>query len=275
MNGREGITLGWTPENGFHEMTWQGYNEAQFLYVLALGSPTHPIPEAAYAHWLAEYKWLPFQGEDFVSFGPLFGHQYSACWLDLRGIRDEYMREKRIDYFENSRRATLSQQAYGRLNPAGWRDYSENIWGWTACDGPGSATLLIDGISRRFDGYAARGVSADWTNDDGTIAPTAAAGSLPFAPEICLPALKAIRQRYGGRIYGEFGFRDAFNPTFITQQTPQGWFDTDYLGIDQGPIVLMIENLRSEFVWRILKRNPVIRQGLRRAGFTGGWLEAR
>jgi len=78
-------------------MTWQGYNEALFLYVLALGSPTHPVPESAYAHWLSGYKWLTFQGTEFVSFGPLFGHQYSACWLDFRGIQDSYMREKKVD----------------------------------------------------------------------------------------------------------------------------------------------------------------------------------
>ena len=275
MDGRKGITLGWTPEHGFHEMTWQGYNEALFLYVLALGSPTHPVPESAYAHWLSGYKWLTFQGTEFVSFGPLFGHQYSACWLDFRGIQDSYMREKKVDYFENSRRATYSQQSYGKSNPAHWRDYAENIWGWTACDGPGDGTVVIDGVSRAFQGYAARGVSADWTNDDGTIAPTAAAGSLPFAPEICIPTLKAMRERYGDSVFTDFGFLDAFNPSFRTPRTPNGWFDKDYLGIDQGPIVLMIENLRSESVWNVMKRNPAIIRGFKRAGFTGGWLEGR
>jgi hypothetical protein len=274
MGGRDGITLGWSPEEGFHEMTWQGYNEALFMYILALGSPTHPIPPTAYAHWLSGYKWLPFQEKEFVSFAPLFGHQFSACWLDFRDIRDSYMRVKGIDYFENSRRATYAQQAYGSANSAGWRDYADSIWGWTACDGPGDTTFVIDGIARVFQSYNARGPSADWTNDDGTIAPAAAGGSLPFAPEICAPALKAMRVRYGDQLYTEYGFRDAFNPSFVTPGTPAGWFDKDYLGIDQGPIVLMIENTRSGFVWRIMRRSPCIVQGFRRAGFTGGWLDA-
>ena len=273
MDGREGITLGWSPERGFHDMTWRGYNEAQFMYILALGSPTHPVPSSAYSHWLSGYQWLSYQGKEFISFAPLFGHQYTACWLDMRGIQDRYVREKGIDYFENSRRATYSHQSYGKNNPAQWRDYSERVWGWTACDGPADTTLLIDGTPRTFQTYNARGPSADWTNDDGTLAPTAVAGSLPFAPEICLPALKAMRQIYGDQMYTDYGFRDAFYPSFITAQTPNGWFDKDFIGIDQGPIALMIENLRTGFVWRIAKRCPAIVRGFRRAGFTGGWLD--
>jgi hypothetical protein len=274
MNGTEGITLGWTPEEGFHRMTWRGYNEALFLYIIALGSPTHPVPVAAYAHWLSNYRWYSFQGREFVSFAPLFGHQYSACWIDFRGIRDAYMQQKGIDYFENSRRATYAQREYGKANPGGWRDYTGVIWGWTACDGPGDTTLTVDGMRRKFQGYAARGPSADWTNDDGTLAPTAVAGSLPFAPEICIPALKGMRERYGDRLYSDFGFRDAFNPSFITAPTPEGWYDKEYLGIDQGPIALMIGNLRSGLVWRLMRTNPYIVAGLRRAGFAGGWLDA-
>lgn len=269
------IALGWYPEKGFHPMDWRGYNEAMIMYILALGSPTHPIGSDAWAEWTRTYVWASYGGSEFVSFGPLFGHQFSHCWIDFRGVQDAYMREKGIDYAENSRRATLSQQWYAIRNEAGWRDYSADIWGFTACDGPGYTSLVIDGTLRRFEGYAARGVSVDWTNDDGTITPTAAGGSLPFAPEICLPALMAMKETYGDRVWKRYGFIDAFNPTFVTPSTgPHGWFDVDHLGIDQGPILIMAENLRSEFVWETMKKNPYIVAGLRRAGFSGGWLDA-
>ncbi|MCR4439181.1 MAG: glucoamylase family protein [bacterium] len=273
MADKLGIALGWMPERGFDPHYWTGYNEAMILYILALGSPTHPVPASAWQAWTASYLWAEFYGQEFISFAPLFGHQFSHCWIDFRGIKDDYMRARGIDYVENSRRATLAQRAYAIDNPAGFRDYGPTIWGFSACDGPGDTTLLIDGKERRFIGYGARGPSIDWTNDDGTITPTAVAGSLPFAPEICIPTLKQMRATYGERLWTEFGFRDAFNPTFVTTKTPDGWFDRDYLGIDQGPIVLMTENLRSGLVWEVMKRNPYIVAGLRRAGFSGGWLE--
>jgi len=182
------------------------------------------------------------------------------------------MREKGSDYFENSRRATLSQRAYAIDNPQQFRDYGENIWGFTACDGPADVALTIDGRRRLFHTYSARGVSFDWVNDDGTIAPYAAGASFPFAPEICLPALKMMRQRYGDSLWTPYGFLDAFNPTFRTKTTPMGWFDHDYLGIDQGPLLAMIENHRSGLIWNIMRKNPYIVRGLKRAGFSGGWL---
>lgn len=273
MADKPGIALGWTPEHGFDPNYWKGYNEAMILYILALGSPTHPVPAHTWQTWTASYLWAEFYGQEFISFAPLFGHQFSHCWIDFRGIRDEYMRARGIDYFENSRRATLSQQAYAIHNPAGYRDYGPTVWGFSACDGPGDTTLVVDGVKRSFIGYGARGPSIDWTNDDGTITPTAVAGSLPFAPEICIPTLKTMRAKYQDRLWTAYGFRDAFNPSFITSSTPQGWFGQDYLGIDQGPIVLMTENLRSGLVWRVMRRNPYVVAGLRRAGFSGGWLD--
>jgi hypothetical protein len=183
------------------------------------------------------------------------------------------MRTKGIDYFENSRRATYSQRSYGAENPLGYKGYSEDVWGITPCDGPGDTTFLVDGKKRTFIGYAGRGVSFDWALDDGTIAPTGAGSSVAFAPEVSISCLKAIRMIHGRRIFRKYGFIDAFNPTFVTNATgPEGWYDRDYLGIDQGPIVLMIENLRNGFVWKVMRKNPYIRQGLTRAGFTGGWL---
>src|SRR5690606_14829123 len=167
---------------------------------------------------------------------------------DFRGIQDAYMREKGIDYFKNSRRATLAQREYAIDNPRGFLDYGENIWGWTACDGPANADAVIDGDSVRFHTYLARGVSALYIVDDGTIGPTAAGGSVPFAPEETIAALQGMRERYGDVLYNEYGFRDSFNPTFrLADLEPAtgfvdeelGWFDDDQLGIDQGPILLM------------------------------------
>ena len=274
------ISMGWKPEEGWFNWSYNGYNEAMLLYVLALGSPTHPIEPASWTAFTNTNKWATYYGQTHVPFAPLFGHQYSHVWIDFRGIQDAYMRGKGIDWFENSRRATLSQRSYAIANPNGWRDYSADIWGLTASDGPADTTLTIDGRQRLFFTYRARGAAADEVQDDGTIAPTAAGGSLPFTPEIALPALKAMRAKYGDHLFKQYGFIDAFNPTFRVPGAQRvgtvvpgvGWFDVDYLGIDQGPIVLMAENWRTEMVWKHMKRSPYIRRGLERAGFTGGWL---
>ena len=269
------VSMGWHPETGFIKSDWKGYDEAMILYVLALGSPTHAVGPEVWAAWTRSYEWMAFYDQEHVNFEPLFGHQYSHCWIDFRGIRDQFMRDKGIDYFENSRRATYANRAYCMANPNKWQDYSSTIWGLTACDGP--KDTAVNG--RQFFSYRARGASAQRIVDDGTIAPTAAGGSLAFAPEICLPALRAMKARYGAQLYGPQGFRDAFNPTyryrssFAVGSTENGWFDRDYLGIDQGPIIIMAENLRTSFVWNLMQKNPYIKQGLIRAGFTGGWLK--
>ena len=276
------VSMGWHPETGFIQADWKGYDEGMIVYVLALGSPTHTIDPSAWTEWTKTYNWATFYGQTHVNFAPLFGHQYSHVWIDFRGIQDAYMRGKGIDYFENSRRATISQRLYAIDNPGQWRDYGPNIWGLTAGDGPFDTTLVINGRSRQFWTYRARGAAAGEIQDDGTIAPTAAGGSVPFAPEITIPALIAMREKYGDRLFTKYGFLDAFNATFPrTGLTPQtgtvapgvAWFDTDYLGIDQGPIIAMIENHRTGLIWRVMRTNPYIRTGLKRAGFTGGWLE--
>ena len=290
-DGEASLTMGWRPdpaphqnERGFITSRWIGYNEAMLLYAMAVGSPTYDIDAASWQAWTSGYRWGRFQGQDFVQFAPLFGHQYSHVWIDFRGIQDEYMRGRGIDYFENSRRATLSQRAYAQANPAGWRDYSADIWGLTASDGPLDSTMVIDGRSRTFHTYWARGAGGDHVNDDGTIAPTAAGGSVPFAPELAIRALVVMRERYGADLFQQYGFLDAFNPTLRDPVVPlrhgrvvpeKGWFDGDYLGIDQGPILLMIENYRTELVWRLMKKNPYIVTGLCRIGFRGGWLADR
>ncbi|MEQ8846565.1 glucoamylase family protein [Botrimarina sp.] len=278
------VAMGWKPEEGgFGRADYKGYNEAMFLYVLALGSPTHPVEPAAWDAYTSTYDWAEFYGQEHVNFAPLFGHQYTACWVDPRGLQDGYLRARGIDYFENSRRATLAQRAYAIANPAGWRGYGEDFWGLTACDGPANTELEINGEPRRFHSYWARGASAERVHDDGTVAPTAAGGSIPFAPDETLAALAAMRDRYGDRLYAQYGFRDAINPTFrdggvklshgvVDPQT--GWVADDYLGIDQGPILLMAENHRSGLVWELMKKSPAIRRGLTRAGFTAPWLGA-
>jgi len=271
-NGAEGISHSWYPEKGFNTTRWRGYDESAFLMFLALGSPTHSVPETIWPFWTEPNVWAQYQGFEFISFGPMFGHQYSHCWIDFRGIQDSYTRSRGIDYFENSRRATYAQRAYGSRNVDGFRGFSDSIWGLTACDGPYDTTFSADGRLRRFHSYSARGASMDWVMNDGTIAPTAAGGSVAFAPEICIPALKAIRLVHGDSLYRAYGFADAFNPTYVTPRWPRGWYDPDYIGIDQGPIAIMIENLRSGFVWEVMKKNPYIVRGLRRAGFSGGWL---
>lgn len=285
------ITMGWYPEGGpagrYESHDWVGYNEGMLVYILAAGSPTHPVGRDAWdSGWAAglEKSWASYYGQEFLQFEPLFGHQYSHVWVDFRGIRDAFMRGKGIDYFENSRRATLSQRAYGAANPSDWVGYSGSIWGWTASDGPGGAARgrTVNGAPRSFMGYAARGVSAERVVDDGTIAPTAAGGSVPFAPEIAIPALMAMRNAYGDKLYTPYGFRDSFNPSFTFTDVPSadgvvepdlGWIAKDHLGIDQGPILAMMDNHRSGFVWQVMRRNPHIRRGLTKLGFTGGWLD--
>jgi len=276
------IGHGWTPEDGHLPYDWRGYSEAMILYLLALGSPTHPVAPEAWSAWTAGYRWGEFQGHEHLGFAPLFGHQYTHCWIDLRGISDAYMRERGSDYFENSRRATLAQHAYALANPGGWRGYGERLWGLTACDGPVHGRFEIDGRMRGFETYWARGASFTEVNDDGTVCPSAAGSSLPFAPELVLPTLLAMRRDHGDLLFGPYGFRDALNPTFDLavpvqhgRVVPgQGWYDVDYLGIDQGPLLVMIENHRSGLVWDCLKRNPHVVRGLRAAGFGGGWLDA-
>lgn len=134
------VTHGWTPEKGFQRYRWDGYNEALFLYVLGLGSPTYPLPKKSYDAWTTTYRWRKFYGYEYLFGGPLFMHQLSHIWIDFRGIQDRFMREHGIDYFENSRRATYVQREYGRRNPRGFRGYGEFAWGITASNGPGPAT---------------------------------------------------------------------------------------------------------------------------------------
>ena len=280
------ISHGWTPEEGFIKSDWKGYNEAMMVYLLALGSPTRAVKPEAWEAWTSTYdrdSWGESYGQTLLRFPPLFGHQFTHCWVDFRGIRDAYMRRRGFDYFENSRRATYVQQAYAQANPLGWQGYSAEVWGVSASDGPADVTLPYTTTQgktekRRFISYGGRGMGV---YDDGTLAPYAAGASIAFAPEIVIPALKAIKARYP-HTWGRYGFWDAFNPSFTALDVKlthgriepgRGWVDTDMLGIDQGPLLAMMGNHRGELVWQAMRRNAHLVRGLKRAGFTGGWLD--
>jgi len=277
------MSMGWTPNDGRFDYGYEGYDEAMLLYVLALGSPTHPVDASAWPAFTNSYDWAAFYGYEHVNFAPLFGHQYSHVWIDFRDIQDAYMRKKGVDYFENSRRAALAQREYAMDNPDNFAGYGENVWGFTASDGPGDTTVRVNGRKRTFRGYWARGAAKDDVRDDGTIAPTAVGGSVPFAPDATISALKTMRSRYGDSLFGQYGFYDAFNPTYTLQEpppdggqtTPHGWFEDEYLGIDQGPILAMIENHRTGLIWSLMRKNPYVVRGLCRAGFSGGWMDGR
>jgi hypothetical protein len=269
MDGKQTMSMGWYPETGFIESQWEGYDESMILMILALGSPEHAIHEDSWEVWTSTNNWADFYGYEHVNFGPLFGHQYSHMFIDFKGIQDDYIKERGIDYFENSRRATLSNRAYCIDNPRNFKGYGDNIWGLTASDGPANETKKIGNQTIQFSTYFARGAADGYIVDDGTIVPTAAGGSIPFAPEETLSALYTMKEKFGDQLYTEYGFLDSFNLTY----KEGGWFNPDYIGIDQGPILIQLENLESGLIWDILKKNEYIRDGLKKAGFTGGWLE--
>jgi hypothetical protein len=269
-NGGATVTHGWNPESGFLPYRWEGYDEAVLLYVLGLGSPTHPLPAESYAAWASTYQWKKIYGYEFVYGGSLFIHQYSHIWVDFRGIQDAFARDKGIDYCENSRRATYVQREYAIRNHLEFAGYGENFWGLTASDGPGWTTRKIHGIERSFFGYVARG--APYGPDDGTVAPWAVVASLPFAPEIVLPTIQHFQDVYP-QITGQYCLRCSFNLSFSNEvDGDAGWTSPSHFGINLGPVVLMCENYRSGLLWRLMRACPCIVTGLRRAGFRNGWL---
>jgi len=271
LNGNATIRLGWKPECGFLNYGWDGYNEAIVLYVLALGSPTHPIAGDSFEAWTATYQWENLYGYDFLYAGPLFIHQFSHAWIDFRGIQDRFMREKRCDYFENSRRATEVQREYARRNPHGFAGYDESCWGVTACDGPSRQEPELADEPRRLFGYAARGVP--YGPDDGTLSGWAAVASLPFAPDIVLRTAGAMLDRYPENL-SDLQYTSSFNPT-LARADRRAWVSAGLFGLDQGIVLLMIENHRTELIWQLMRNCRPVRTGLFRAGFRGGWLSRR
>jgi hypothetical protein len=217
------------------------------MYILAMGSPFTPyrLTQYGWLVWTSTYPWINYAGYEYVSFPPLFGHQYSQCWLDLRAIADDKMNSLGITYFENSRRATLAQRAYAVANPGGFPGYSDTLWGITASDAP--------------DGYSARGAPPA-ENDEGTITPTAPISSIAFAPDAVIPVIRNLWEHYRAQLWTPYGFRDAFN-------LKRSWYDTDIIGIDQGPEILMIENYLNGRVWNRFMQNADVQRGLSAANF--------
>jgi hypothetical protein len=273
LAGGKTLCHGWRPEQGFLPYRWQGYDEALILYLLALGSPTHPIEAECYEQWCRTYEWKSIYGIEFLYAGPLFIHQLSHIWCDFRGLRDRFMAAHDCDYFENSRRATIVQQQYAIRNPRGFKHVGEHCWGVTASDGPGFVSKKIGGVERTFYDYVARG--APFGPDDGTLAPWAVAASLPFAPEIVAPTI-AHFTTLPLDVGNPYGFKASFNPDFHDDASDKvGWVSPYHFGINEGPTVLMIENRRSGLIWSLMRRCAPLVTGLRMAGFSGGWLDAR
>lgn len=244
--GTNGVRMGWLPGSGFSTYgDWIGYDEGMMIYLLGMGASNNPLPAGCWNYWTSQYDWATYFNESFVIFPPLFGHEYSHCWIDFRHVGDAYMNAENSTYFENSHRAALAQQAYCIDNPLGWTGYSADIWGLTACDDP--------------SGYAAHGAPPA-EDDNGTIAPTAPGGAMAFAPEISLPALEYMYSAGRLKIWTAWGFTDAFNFS-------ANWYDTWEIGIDQGPIVIMCENYRNQSIWQLFMQNPEIQRGLQAAGF--------
>ncbi|SIT86558.1 glucoamylase family protein [Pontibaca methylaminivorans] len=270
QNGGGAISLGWTPEGGFLPWRWIGYSEALILYALALGAPDHPASTESYDEWLSGYRWKKVYDIEYLYAGPLFIHQFSHIWIDFRGIFDRYMAERGIDYFENSRRATIIHREYAIRNPRGWESYSGDCWGLTASNGPGPARhLLSNGEERDFYGYRARG--APFGPDDGTVSPWASIASLPFAPEIVESAIDCLAHRAQCQ-HSTFGFYGSLNPSFHLEPGDSGWVCEWHVALNQGPVVLMVENHRDGFVWDLMRGCAPVVRGLAKAGFRGGWL---
>ena len=239
LNGGNTFSMGWKPGSGFLRARWKDYCELMMIYLLAIGSPTHAVAPEYWNHFTRPV--IHYKGYDYISGDdPLFTHQYSQAWYDFRDKRDAY-----ADYFANSVTATRAHKAFCLSYPK-W--YSEDYWGITASDSVG--------------GYAAWGGPPAQGPLDGTVVPSAAAGSLAFLPADCLSVLRAMRSKWGKQAWGRYGFVDAFHPA-------ANWYDPDVLGIDQGISVLMAENLRSELVWSTFMRNPESVSAMQRAGFHG------
>jgi hypothetical protein len=267
QDGGHTIMQGWKPECGFLHYGWEGYNEAIVLYVLALGSPTFPILPECYKAWTSTYQWENIYGVDVLYAGPLFVHQFSHAWIDFRGLQDGYMREKGSDYFQNSCRAISIQREYALINPGSHAGYGVDGWGLSAGDGPSDEVMSIYSEPRRLFGYAARGVP--YGPDDGTLSPPAVLACLPFAPETTLRCMHNLLQRYPEiRTFGRL--TSGFNAD-LSIQGP-AWVSSGHFGLDQGIVTMMIENHRTGLPWRLMRGCRYLVDGLRFAGFQGGWL---
>ncbi|MGI6241637.1 MAG: glucoamylase family protein [Candidatus Omnitrophota bacterium] len=240
------FALAWSPESGFSRLRWDHFDESLLLYVLAIGAPGKPLPPEV---WKAIRRPVgSYRNYRLIQMPPLFTHQYPQIWLDLKNKNDGF-----ADYFENSVRATLANKAFCEDQSGKYRTYAEGFWGLSASDGPA--------------GYKAYGAPPGWSvAHDGTIAPTACGSSIVFTPEASVECLKRIRERYGDKMWGRYGFADAMN-------RDQNWASDRVIGIDQGALLLMIENHRTGLVWKTMTRNEWIRAALSKVGFRDGSME--
>jgi hypothetical protein len=240
LDGGKTLTMGWKPETGFLKARWDTYSELMMIYLLGLGSTTHPLPAATWDAWkrpIFHYEGLSYIG----SHAPLFINQYSQAWFDFRHRRDKY-----ANYFQNSVLATRAHKRFCLGLHKRFPDYTNELWGISASDSA--------------HGYVAWGGPPEMGPIDGTVVPCAAGGSLPFLPQETMLVLRTIRERFSHHAWKRYGFVDAFNPL-------TGWFDKDVIGIDLGITVLMAENARTGFVWKTFMKNPEAREGMKRAGF--------
>jgi hypothetical protein len=234
------LSHGWTPEFGFLPYRWDYYSELMIMYLLGLGSRSYPLADTAWRAW--KRRTFEYQGLRYVgAYAPLFVHQYSQAWFDLRGKRDQS-----VDYFKNSQIATEAHRRFCLDLSSQFRDYSDDLWGITASDSQ--------------NGYVVWGGPPEFGPIDGTVVPSATGGSLPFLPEATLRVLKNIKNGYGPRTWSRYGFVNAFNPL-------KNWYDTDVVGIDTGITMVMAENLRTGFVWDTFMKSREAQRGLQRAGF--------
>ena len=241
LNGGPTFSMGWTPEHGFLTARWKAYCELMMIYLLAIGSPTHPVAPSTWDAWARPV--IHYDGLTYISGNdPIFTHQYSQAWFDFRHQRDHY-----ADYFTNSITATRTHEAFCI---ALGKPYSPDYWGISASDSAHGYTAW-GGPNAEGQGFG--GI-------DGSVVPYATAGSLPFLPEACLRVQRSLKSNYGDKAYGRYGFCDAFHPQ-------ANYYDPDVLGIDLGISVVMAENLRTGFVWETFARNPEVSLAMQRAGF--------
>jgi xylan 1,4-beta-xylosidase len=261
----------WTPGKGFKQADWDGYTEALILYVMAAAPAPSMLPKKTYAKAAQNFHWWHNAGQDWIHASPLFVHLFPQAWMDLRGLGDGYIgAHDQLDYFRNTQRAIGVQRVYAFLNPRNFAGFGKDIWGLSACAGPDGERRRRNGIKHGFLGYAARGVPDG--PDDGTLVPWAAAACVAHEPEAAMAGIRALLEAYpealrDGRFVG------AINPS-LPGDSATGWVSPACVGIDQGLVVMMIENARSGLIWELTRHAPAFKRGLRCLGFQGGWLDA-
>ena len=267
VNERKTLAHGWRPETGFLHYGWEGYNEATLLYLLAIGSPTHGLSGESFANWTWSYQWENLLGIDTLYSGPLFTHLFSHAWVDFRGIRDQFMRGVDSDYFDNTRSAIAIQREYAARNPRDFAGYSRDLWGISAGDGPRNDEKELSPRDRRYYGYMSRGVP--YGPDDGTLSPWAMLATVAFNSDAAICGTRHLLMHYP-EVCTEDRFVSGFNPGRFDGRPP--WLSEGWYGLDQGILVMMIENHRTGLIWELMRGSPDLQVGLKRAGFSGGWL---